>query len=103
VDWLRRIERQLTAIEKAKHLGTYGEIDRSKQYEGITDAERDRAINEAWSKLRTCEKRLALKDAEIVELRQQHWRDRVVNIALTSIVTGLAMEGLRVILAVLGF
>jgi hypothetical protein len=99
VDWLVRIERMLNAIEKAKKLGTYDALDRSRQYEGITEAERDQALNEAWTKIRICEKKIEAKEKDIKGLREQLRQHRIVNVALTAIITVLASEGLKALLA----
>jgi hypothetical protein len=100
VEWLHKVDRMLTAIEKAKQLGTYNAIDRSRQYERITDAERDRAVNEAWAKIRTCEKKIENKEADIKHLREQLSKHRIVNVTLTAIITVLASEGLKALLAI---
>jgi len=81
-----------------KRLGTYNAIDRSKQYTRADNAELLRSLNEAWTKIRTCEKSIGQKDAAIVELKKQLGRYKVVNIALTSIVTTLAWEGLKALI-----
>lgn len=89
----------LNAIERAKQLGTYNAIDRSRQYERVSDAERDRAVNEAWTKIRTCEKKIEAKEADIAHLRKQLRSYRIINNVLTSIITVLAWQGLKALLA----
>jgi hypothetical protein len=69
-DLLDHVERKMNAIERAKQLGTYNAVDRSRQYEGATEADYRRAVDEAWMKLRSYEKTAATK-AEIKELRDQ--------------------------------
>jgi len=89
------------AIHHAKQLGTLHALDRSRQYP-LDDPEKlKKAVNEAWTKIHHCEKELILKDSAIAELEKRVSRYRVVNIALTSILTGLAWEGLRVFFSLL--
>ncbi|HZW05376.1 MAG TPA: hypothetical protein VFF58_00580 [Candidatus Nitrosotalea sp.] len=91
----------MTPIERAKRLGTFNAIDRSKQYAETDGRELLRAVNEAWTKIRHCEKRIAEKDADIARLRDQISRYKIINIALTSIVTALAWEGLKALITLL--
>ena len=68
--FIDKVDRRVNAIEKAKQLGTYNAIDRSRQYEQVSNADLVRAVNEAFTKLRTHERTLAPKD-EITALRKQ--------------------------------
>jgi len=81
-----------------KLSGTWNAIDRSKQYTRADNGELLRSLNEAWSKIRKMENSLIKKDVEIGVLRGKIQRTKIVNIALTSIVTGLAWEGLKFVL-----
>jgi hypothetical protein len=80
---------------KAKAIGTYNVLDRSKQYTREDPRELLRAVNEAWTKIRTLEKESTKKDAAIAELRSKLRRVQIANVALTSIITALAMQGLK--------
>ena len=91
----------MTPIENAKRLGTYNAIDRSKQYAETDNAALLRAVNEAWSKIRNCEKSLTARNNDIEQLRKKLRRSQIVNIALTSIITSLAWEGLRTLVGIL--
>jgi hypothetical protein len=76
-------------------------VDRSKQYENPDNHELLRAVNEAWSKIRVCEKAITSKDLAILNLEQRVSRYKFLNIALTSILTGLAWEGVKALVAYL--
>lgn len=61
-----------------------------------------RSLNEAWTKIRALEKELAKKDEAIAILRHElaqskkkTRRYRISTIALTSVITGLAWEGVK--------
>ncbi len=82
-------DRIMTPTEKAKALGTYGALDRSKQYAETSPRELLRAVNEAWAKIRTCEKTLCQRDAEIAALKQKLERSKTINALLTFGVIGL--------------
>ena len=97
-DWVEKIDKMFNAIEHAKHCGTLNALDRSKQYTEMDNVLLVRAVNEAWTKIRICEKAILSKDDDIKSLQSQLRQYRVVNIALTSIITGLAWEGLKVLL-----
>jgi hypothetical protein len=58
-------------------------------------------VNEAWSKIRVCEKAITSKDLAILNLEQRVSRYKFLNIALTSILTGLAWEGVKALVAYL--
>jgi len=83
------------AIQHAKKAGTFEELDRSRQYTEPTHHQLLGSLNDAWTKIRTCEKVLLKRDADVARLQCQVKRYRVVNIALTSILTGLAWEGMK--------
>lgn len=84
-----------------KRIGTYNQVDRSKQYTRADAPELLRSLNEAWTKIRTLERALILKEKEIGDLRKLVKRYRIANIVLTSIVTGLAWEGLKALAGLL--
>ena len=88
-------DRMMTPIEKAKKLGTLNQVDRSKQYEHMTVPELMRAVNEAWAKIRICEKAIALRDQEIDRLHAKLRRYQVKHTVLVAIITGLAWEGVK--------
>lgn len=85
------------AIEHAKACGTLNQSDRSRQYPLNTEKQIIEAVNLALTKARANEKALAAK-ADNEQLRRQLRQYRVVNIALTSIITTLAIEGMRALL-----
>lgn len=85
----------MTAVEKAKQIGTFEAADRSAQYTKVTNGELLRAVNEAWTKIRTCEKVLHEKENQIAELHKRLKRYQVAHTVLISIITGLAWEGLK--------
>jgi hypothetical protein len=91
----------MTPIEKAMRLGTLNALDRSKQYDETDPRALLRAVNEAWTKIRNCEKQLTAKDSEIAELHARLQRVHYVNVALTAIITALAMKGLEFLLQAL--
>ena len=93
-----RIHKTYEAVTKAHEVGTYGAIDRSKQYQGVSQSEMLEQVNLAWSKIRALEKSATDKDLAILNLETKLRRERLVNIALTSIITGLAWEGLKVLI-----
>jgi hypothetical protein len=87
----------MTALDKARMVGTVDQVNRAAQYTVPEPRELLRAVNEAWSKIRTLENGLTQRDAKIAELRNRLRRVQYVNVALTSIVTALAVKGLEVI------
>jgi hypothetical protein len=93
------VDRTYTAIGKARALGTLNEIDRAKQYSEANTSDLLRSLNEAWSKIRLVEAANIRKDAEIAQLHAKLNRSQLVNIALTSIITGLAWEGLKMLIS----
>lgn len=82
------------ALEHAKACGTLNAADRSAQYPLNTEKQIIAAVNLALTKARINEKALIAK-ADNEQLRRQLRNYRLVNIALTSILTGLAWEGIR--------
>lgn len=92
-------DRIMDAISRAHLVGTFNQVDRSKQYEDPTNHELLKSLNEAWSKIRVCEKSILAKDARIAQLESRVSRYKVVNMALTSILTYLAFEGVKFIAA----
>jgi len=91
----------MTAIEKAKELGTYNAFDRSKQYPLDRGEQVIEAINKCWTKVHSLEESNRRKDEKIEKLKKQLGRYKFGNIVLTSIVTGLAWEGLKALIALL--
>jgi hypothetical protein len=89
------------AVQKAKAIGTYNALDRSRQYTQPENPALLRSLNEAWSKIRVCEKALVAKDEQIRTLSNRIGKYKVVNIALTSIVTILASEGVKALVKAL--
>lgn len=88
-------EPQPEILKRAEQLGTLHAIDRSKQYEQAKYPDLLRAVNEAWSKIRSCEKSITQRDQAIETLKKRVSHYRIINIALTSIITGLAWEGVK--------
>lgn len=95
-------------------LGTLNAPDRSKQYRRSDNDELLRSLNELWKTSRLNEIAIRDRDRTIAELHERLAnRDKlikdqaryvrgykIVNIALTSIITGLAWEGLRAVLPI---
>ena len=98
--WIEKIDTMTDALEHAKACGTLNAVDRSKQYTEMDHVLLVRAVNEAWTKIRANEK-AAAKDQDVQLLRRQLQRYRLINIALTSIITGLAWEGLKALIALI--
>ena len=103
--WIREIEGRVNpmdkVIEHAKKLGTFDAADRSKQYLRADPSELLRAVNEAWTKIRTCEKSIREKEQAIEDLKKQLRNYRIANTALISVITGLAWEGLKALFSLL--
>lgn len=95
------IHRKVDIIARAAQLGTLDSDDRSRQYTTPENPELLRSLNEAWTKIRQLQKAGDKKDTAILALQKKLRRSQVVNIALTSIVTGLAWEGLKALIAVM--
>jgi hypothetical protein len=93
-DWVEKIDQMFDAIEHAKACGTLNAADRSKQYPLQSEKQIIDAVNLALTKARINERALAAK-ADNEHLRRQLRNYRLINIALTSIITGLAWEGIR--------
>lgn len=96
----RRYSRMMTAIERAKLLGTYNLVDRSRQYQSASHGELVEQVNEAWAKIRRCEHELTKRDQVIDQLHNKLKIYRWKYTALVAVVTGLAWEGLRVIVPI---
>lgn len=82
-------------LAKAKVIGTYNVLDRSKQYTREDPRELLRAVNEAWTKIRSLERELVKRDTSIAQLQDKLRRVQIVNMTLTSIITALAVKGLE--------
>lgn len=96
-------------LQLASQLGTLNAPDRSKQYRRSDNDELLRSLNELWKAKRLLEVALADRDKQIGELHSRvEQRDKLIkeqaiyirgykiaNIALTSVITGLAWEGLK--------
>ena len=82
----------------ARQLGTVNAIDRSRQYTRADSYELLRSLNEAWAKIRRLESENNRKDVQIGLLHGSVRRYRGSTILLTSIVSGLAWEGLKYLL-----
>ena len=84
----------------AQKLGTVNLIDRSRQYTRADSGELLRSLNEAWAKIRRLEGEGIRKDVELslLHARVRHYRGS--TILLTSIVSGLAWEGLKFLLPI---
>lgn len=91
----------MTDLAKAKIIGTYNALDRSRQYTREDPRELLRAVNEAWTKIRKMENELIRRDSMIADLRDKLRRSQIVNITLTSIITALAVKGLELLVQVL--
>lgn len=89
----------MDAISRAHLVGTFNAVDRSKQYENPTNEELLKSLNEAWTKIRVCEKSILAKDARIAQLETRVSRYKVVNTALISLLTYIGLEGLKFIAA----
>jgi hypothetical protein len=75
-------------------------IDRSRQYTRADGPELLRSLNEAWAKIRRLEGEGIRKDVELGMLHARVRRYRGSTILLTSIVSGLAWEGLKFLLPI---
>jgi len=89
----------MTAEELAKakgravalQCGTLDRLDRSRQYPLDDHRKIVEAVNKSFQKDREKEKKIS-------ELEEKLKRSNIENIVLTSIVTGLALEGIRIVL-----
>ena len=86
---------------KARVIGTYNQVNRAAQYTVADPLELLRAVNEAWTKIRSLEKELGKKDLAIADLRDRLKRSQLVNNTLTAIVTALAFKGLEYLFQVM--
>lgn len=84
----------------AEKVGTVNTIDRSRQYTQADAGELLRSLNTAWSKIRLLESALNRKDVELGMLHARVRRYHGSTILLTSIVSGLAWEGLKFLLPI---
>ena len=84
----------------AVKAGTANLVDRSRQYTRADTGELLRSLNTAWSKIRLLESALNRKDVELGMLQGRVRRYRGSTILLTSIVSGLAWEGLKFLLPI---
>jgi hypothetical protein len=84
----------------AQRLGTFNAVNRAPQYTRADNGELLKSLNEAWANIRRCESSLLKKDAEIARLRDKLRSYRGGMIALTSVISGLAWEGLRYLLPI---
>ena len=98
---MERTNRVYDAVSRAQHLGTLGAVDRSAQYQDPDSREQLRWLNEAWSKIRCLQGAISRRDTEILKLQGLVRRYRWDTILLTSIITGLALEGCKAIIAAL--
>lgn len=87
----------MNAVDRAREVGTLGAVDRSRQYTTPSAPELLRSLNTAWEKIRKLETASTDKDADILRLHKRLSNYKFLNIALTSILTGLAWEGLKLI------
>lgn len=87
----------MNAIDRAREVGTLGALDRSRQYTTPSGPDLLASLNTAWEKIRLLENAARSKDSEIFALHEKLSKYKFVNIALTSILTGLAWEGLKLI------
>lgn len=97
----RNYQRVMTAIERAKAIGTYNQVDRSKQYQAASHAELVEQVNEAWSKIRRCEHALKDRDKQIEVLIDKVRVYKLKYTAVVAVITGLAWEGLKVLIPML--
>ena len=86
---------------QAQRVGTVNAIDRSRQYTRADNSELLRSLNEAWAKIRLVEQDNRKKDIAIGMLHGKMARYRGGLVVLTSIITGLAWEGLKFVLPML--
>lgn len=82
-------------IPDPKRIGTYNQIDRSKQYTRADNPELLRSLNEAWSKIRRLESSLLQKDVELGLMAAKVRAYRLRRTAAISICTGVAWETLK--------
>ena len=87
----------LEVKQKAAELGTLDQDDRSKQYPIENFEKLKEAANLALTKTRRCERLLDDKDAKILKLQKSLRWYRIAYVPLISILTGLALEGLKAV------
>lgn len=88
-------------IEHAKACGTLNQDDRSRQYQHNDPKRIVKELNDLWTDFRKCKGELADKYEEIERLKKRVRFYQVKSIALTAIITGLAWEGLKAVVAYL--
>ena len=93
------VERIIQATQKAKEVGTYDQVDRSRQYSDASQIDLLRSLNDAWSRIRILQTENSKKDLAISQLHNKLKRSQTVNIALTAIITTLAWKGMEVLFA----
>lgn len=93
----------MNAVDRARELGTLGAADRSRQYTSPSAPDLLHSLNTAWEKIRLLESGRRQDALVISGLRERVKRYKIINIALTSIVTGLAWEGLKLLVPALLF
>jgi hypothetical protein len=98
-------EHKAAVEQHAKTIGTFDADDRSSQYPLHDQKLVHKAINDCWEKIHQLESENRRKNKEIAELREDNKkltqsvrRYRVVNIALTSMITALAWKGLEALI-----
>ena len=73
-------------LARAEKLGTLDQDDRSRQYPIKSQKELIDAHNKLWTKHRECERKLAERDAKVVELKR-----RLGNLGVKFWVLGLVV------------
>lgn len=80
---------------KAKVIGTYNQVDRTKQYTRADNEELLRSLNQAWTKIRSLEAASLKKDIVIEQQSRRIGRYRVGYTTLIAIITGVCWEGVK--------
>ena len=78
------------AVERAKQLGTYNAIDRSKQYPLDNPGKVTEAINKCWAKVHGLEQQNQKKDREIGDLRSER---KELKRWLRALTVAVSIEG----------
>lgn len=82
-------------------VGTVNAIDRSRQYTRTDNGELLRSLNTAWEKIRLVEQENRKKDLAITALHASVRRWRGSTILLTSIITGVMWEAVKLLVPML--